>query len=264
MMRKLEANLELTLRRELDTDGATCVRHALTSDELSILESELEICLQDEKQQLLDYGSNRKVVNGFFLWTRSDSLKNLICHSSLPMIAAQLMGSNKINLFCDNLFLKEPTTPNHLSPWHSDQQHWIVKGHQVITFWLALDYVTKDSGALQFIRGSHLWDLSREGYYRTQGEYEPISELERKRHMFDIFHYDLAPGDMTAHYGMTLHYASGNHTTDRRRRGYAIRYTGDDVVYEPNPSFETPMPVNLVPGAALDSPLFPICIRPGA
>jgi ectoine hydroxylase-related dioxygenase (phytanoyl-CoA dioxygenase family) len=263
VMKQLDATLATALGREFYGEGVTCIRQVLARDELASLADEINACIQDDRQLLLDYGSKGKVLNGFFLWTRSDNLKKLLCDSPLPAIAAQLMGSKKINLFCDNVFIKEPDTPDHPSPWHSDQPHWIVHGRQVVTFWLALDHVTWNSGAVQFIRGSHLWDLSRDGYYRIDDEYEPICDIEKKRHLFDIIHYDLEPGDMTAHHGMTLHCAFGNQTSDRRRRGYAIRYTGDDVVYEPNSSFEAPVPVELVRGAPLDSSLFPVAFRGG-
>jgi|ERR1700731_651941 len=261
MLQRLDADLENALRRELEADGVTCVRNVLNAVELAELWRDIETCIGDGQQLLLDYGSGRRVLNGFFLWTRNRNLQRMVCDSSLPMIAAQLMGSKKINLFCDNLFLKEPKTPNHPSPWHNDQPHWIVKGQKVITFWIALDHVDRASGSVQFVRGSHLWDFSRENFYRIDGTYEAIADIDMNRNALDMVHYELAPGDMTAHYGMTMHCAFGNHTSDRRRRGYAIRYTGDDVVYEPNASFETPVPVELIPGAVLDSFLFPVAFR---
>ena len=260
-MKELNPCLEAAHRKALEVDGVTCLRQVLTNSEVLSLGAEIDACIQDPRQLLLDYGSNRKVINGFFLWTRSQALRQFLCDSSLPKIAAQLMRSKKINLLSDHLFSKEAETADHVSPWHSDQQNWIVKGCQVVTFWIALDHVTRESGAVQFIRGSHHWDFSYPGHYKVDENYEPISDIENKRSMFDIVHYDLQPGDMTAHYGYTLHFASGNHLPDRRRRGYAIRYTGDDVVYEPNSSFETPWPIELERGAKLDSSLFPVAFH---
>jgi ectoine hydroxylase-related dioxygenase (phytanoyl-CoA dioxygenase family) len=247
------------LRRELETYGVTCLRQAIDPAQLVSLLEDIESCLADNKQLLLDYGSNRKVINGFFLWTRNDNLRAFLCESSLPRIAAVLMNSSKINLFCDHLFIKGPHTERHATPWHSDQPHWVIDGRMVVTFWIALDYVTKDSGAVQFIQGSHLWDYTRDGFYRIAGEeYEAIEDIDSKCEKFDIIHYDLAPGDMTVHHGMTMHCAFGNRTASHLRRGYAVRYTGDDVVYRPNPSFQTPAPIELQPGQVLDSPLFPV------
>lgn len=257
MLERLKDSVEANIR-ELEIDGVTCLRRVLSENQLTNLDADIEACLRDESQLILDYGSKRKVLNGFFLWTRNSGLEKLTCRSGLPSLAAQLMRSQKVNLFCDNVFIKEPCTPNHPSPWHSDQRHWIVRGRKVVTFWIALDPVTQKSGAVEFIRGSHLWDFSRDEHYRKDKKYELIADIERDREHCDIIHYDLAPGDVTVHFGMTLHGASGNHTTEVRRRGYVIRYTGDDVVYEPNPSFETPVPIELEPGAALDSPLFPV------
>jgi ectoine hydroxylase-related dioxygenase (phytanoyl-CoA dioxygenase family) len=76
----------------------------------------------------------------------------------LPPIAAQFFESAKVNLFYDQLFVKEPGTENR-TRWHNDLPYWPVRGRQIMSFWVAVDPVTVDSGALEFIRGSHAWDI---------------------------------------------------------------------------------------------------------
>lgn len=40
-------------------------------------------------------------------------------------------------------------------------------------------------------------------------------------------------GDCLLHHSMTVHGAPGNASATQRRRAYATRWTGDDVVYAP-------------------------------
>jgi hypothetical protein len=58
---------------------------------------------------------------------------------------------------------------------------------------------------------------------------------------------------------MTVHGASGNSSTDRRRRGYTVRYVGDDVRYDPRPGASKPLYTDdLNAGDHLDCAQFPL------
>jgi ectoine hydroxylase-related dioxygenase (phytanoyl-CoA dioxygenase family) len=35
--------------------------------------------------------------------------------------------------------------------------YWPIDGNQICTLWLALDTVTADSGAVEYVKGSHKW-----------------------------------------------------------------------------------------------------------
>ncbi len=187
--------------------------------------------------------------------------------SPLPALAARLMGASKVNLFYDQLFVKEPGT-NAPTPWHNDQPYWPVRGSQVMSFWLALDPVTLESGAVEFVRGSHRWDrwFQPESFskksafqYEKNPDYEPMIDVEKSRAEHDIVYFDMAPGDLLAFHAMTLHGSGGNTRSDRRRRGFAVRYTGDDAVYDPragtNPGVHNP---DLTAGDPMDSAQYPL------
>ena len=62
-------------------------------------------------------------------------------------------------------------------------------------------------------------------------------------------------------HAMTVHGAGGNVLASRRRRGYTIRYTGDDVVYDVRPGLSQPLVYDkLAPGGPLDSDRYPVLI----
>ena len=73
--------------------------------------------------------------------------------------------------------------------------------------------------------------------------------------------WDLEPGDIYLFHAMTVHGAGGNTLSNRRRRGYTVRYIGDDVVYDVRPGLSQPLVYDkLVPGQPMDSDRYPVLI----
>jgi ectoine hydroxylase-related dioxygenase (phytanoyl-CoA dioxygenase family) len=195
-------------------------------------------------------------------------IADYVAHSALPRLAAFFLRSSKINLLYDQVFVKEPGT-DAPSPWHQDHGVWPIKGTKVMSFWAALDPVTQANGGLEWIVGSHRW--GRIFQPRTMGgriyepnpDFEPMPDIESERARYEIAAWDLAPGDVLAFHSLTIHGAQGNRTAGTRRRACSVRYTGDDVVYDPRASTMTELAnPTLRAGDALDSLLFPV-VWPG-
>jgi len=174
-----------------------------------------------------------------------------------------LFNSSKSVLLYDQIFVKEPQTGNR-TRWHNDQPYWPVRGWDVLSFWLALDPTTEENGRLEFVRGSHKWDRwfqpERFGDTKDDGktsydhnpDYEPMPDIEAARGDYDIIAWDMAPGDVIAFHALTVHGAGGNERDDVRRRGYTVRYLGDDAWYDTRPGTSKPMHV---PGKADGDPM---------
>lgn len=205
------------------------------------------------------------------IWQTDSDVHAYVFESPLPALAAALMRARKVNLLYDQMFVKEPGT-DAPTPWHNDHVVWPLEGRQVISFWLALDRVTAETGRVEYVRGSHLWDkrFQPRSFTKSRIHYPTIEGLEEfpdvngNRAAYDIVSWDLEPGDIVAFTSRTLHGASGNARTDRRRRGFTIRYTGDDITYAPH-ELTVPVTLNpdLSPGDPLDSELFPVVWRDG-
>jgi ectoine hydroxylase-related dioxygenase (phytanoyl-CoA dioxygenase family) len=128
--------------------------------------------------------------------------------------------------------------------------------------------VSKDSGAVEYIRGSHKWDrwFQPETFgktsvhsYEQNPDYEPMPDIDANRGDYDILSWDMEPGDALAFHALTVHGAGGNTRQDRRRRGYAVRYTGEDVRYDPRPGTSKVLhDEGLAAGELMDSKRFPV------
>jgi ectoine hydroxylase-related dioxygenase (phytanoyl-CoA dioxygenase family) len=176
------------------------------------------------------------------LWENDPDFRDYCLAGPLPGLAAKLLKSSTVTLFYDQLFVKEPGT-NAPTRWHNDQPYWPIRGRQVMSFWLALDPVSFDSGALEFVLGSHAWDrwfqpqkFAPGGADYEKGEgFEPIPDFDAERANYRFKGWEMQPGDLVAFMGLTVHGSKGNLTADRRRRGYTVRYCGDDARYFSGP-----------------------------
>jgi ectoine hydroxylase-related dioxygenase (phytanoyl-CoA dioxygenase family) len=201
-----------------------------------------------------------------FLWTHSDAFKQFVFESEAASIAAEMMGASKINIFFDHLLVKEPGSIE-ATPWHQDGPYWKVKGSQVCSIWFAMDKVTEASGGVRYVKGSHL----SENRYRPQSfsgggdasyvesDLLAMPDIDAAIPLEDIVCYDMEPGDCLVHHQNTIHGAKGNVSAGTRRRGYATRWTGEDVVWDPRPgTADIIADPGIEPGSPMDSELFPV------
>lgn len=225
-------------------DGAVPLRGVLDEHWLSLLSESIERDIATPGPWFHGYVPDNGV--GRFhgnvrIWETDPDLARFCLESPLPGLAKQFFDSQKVNLFYDQLFVKEPGTENR-TRWHNDLPYWPVRGSQIMSFWVAVDPVTVESGALEFIRGSHRWDIwyqpetfgktGGHGEYERNPDYVDIPDIEAARSDYEILTWDLEPGDVYAFHAMTVHGAGGNLRDDVRRRGYTVRYTGDDAEYD--------------------------------
>ena len=210
--------------------------------------------------------NNKPGTGRFFgdlwMWRFDEDFRALAFDSVLPEVAAELMRSGKVNLHWDQLLVKEPQTPLE-SPWHQDQPYAWADGEQNMSFWVSLDHVTPEKGAVEFIKGSHrgTWYQAKSFFPDRQyesSEFEPLPDFGADRDAWDIAQYETQPGDVVAHHLAILHHAPGNNT-DSRRRATAVRYSGDDATFAVRkngpPILQDP---GIQTGAPMDCDLFPV------
>ncbi|WP_300303275.1 phytanoyl-CoA dioxygenase family protein [Ferrovibrio sp.] len=245
-------------------EGVVCLRGVLNHDWIKQLQDAVEEVLANPGPQArADESKGGRNLYDTFMWTRNETFWQLQCESPLPAVTAKLMRSSVSHLLADVLFAKEPNTPVP-TPWHQDQPYGWYNGSQTISCWLPLDPVDLSSGALEYVRGSFRDNV----WYRPVGfatgeeanavEFQPMPEIEKNRDKYDIFHFDMEPGDLLIHHLLILHGAPGNDTSSTRRRAIAFRYSGDDATYVerkfgPKPIF----PSGLKDGDKFGTDLFP-------
>ncbi|MGK0226289.1 MAG: phytanoyl-CoA dioxygenase family protein [Acidimicrobiales bacterium] len=249
-------------------DGAIVVRGALGEEWLNRLSAAIERELQNPGP----FDHSYDVEGGRFhgnvrMWQNDPDFAAFCLESPAIDIARSVLRASRLNLLYDQLFVKEAGA-NHRTRWHNDQPYWPVSGADVASIWVGLDRTNEENGRLEFVRGSHTWDRwfqpesfgpNQANNYARNPDYEQMIDIEADRDSYDIVSWDIEPGDVYVFSAMTLHGAAGNSTVDRRRRGYTVRYCGDDVRYDPRIGTSLPIGVEgLNRGDLLDSDQCPL------
>jgi ectoine hydroxylase-related dioxygenase (phytanoyl-CoA dioxygenase family) len=247
-----------------ENDGVVCLRQIVDAGWLERLRAETERELADPGPLALDLtrGKQGKFFANTFVCHHRAGFLDFVRNGPGAAIAAQITRSASATLLFDQLLIKEPGTETP-TLWHHDAPYWPVAGTQVATIWIALDAVTAESGAVEYVKGSHRWGrrfkaraFVDDGLYTDDLPAVPDIEAERDRHQF--IQFELQPGDCTVHQALAVHGAPGNRRSDRRRRAYIQRWCGDDVTWDPRPNIQPMLrDPGLKPGDKLPCDLFP-------
>lgn len=260
--------------RTFATDGVVCLREMFDPEWVAFLHEAAEASLDDPGELHFEFAAERKDPGRFFFetfsWLHNSRCRQFVFESPAAEIAGTVMDASKVCIFFDQWLIKEPGTPT-ATPWHHDLPFWPVNGDQISTLWLALDEVTVATGAVEYVKGSHLWGQrykaeSFSGADRYKEDLPPLPDIEAMRDQLDFVQYELSPGDCTVHHGLTIHGAPGNTSSNRRRRALVTRWAGDDAVYYPRPNIQKiPRDPGITAGAPIECDLWPrVWARPAA
>lgn len=193
-----------------------------------------------------------------FLWRHDDDFRALALDSPLPAIARAVLGTGRLQLFFDQLLVKEPGLRMPIA-WHQDLTTFPLTGAQVVSIWIPFDPVDEANGVVRYVPGSHRWGRTiRDRNYAAA----PGDEEMPDPSMLDAVSWSLEPGDIVLHHPLTVHGSEGNRSALARRRALSIRYAGDDIRFlakEPNfmSNLGLPLP-DLADGEPLDAERFPV------
>lgn len=257
--------------RTYQEDGIVRLRGLFDLEFVEMLREAAEECMSADPSDLTMEIADLQDKDGrfffdTFLWLRNEKCRRFVHDSAAAEIAGRLMQSSKANIFFDQWLIKEPGTMIE-TPWHHDMPYWPVLGDHVSTLWLALDPVTAETGAVEYVKGSHLWGQrlkpqSFSGTTRFDEELPEVPDIEAERDKHEFISYDLEPGDCTVHHGLLVHHAPGNASAERRRRAYVTRWTGDEARFHPHDGVQHMPPFPDIPaGGPLDSDLWPVVWR---
>ena len=207
---------------------------------------------------------------GFFLyeaagWRKFEGIRKVAFDSIIPALCSKLMNSSYINFWEDTTFVKKPNTPQK-TVFHQDYTYFQIKGSKCCIVWIPLDPATRETGAMQYVRGSHKWGqefapnvfIAQTPLLET--EHPKLPDIEANPDSYDIVTIEAEPGDVIIHNVMTVHGSRGNMSKDKIRRAISFRYCGDDIRYYdrpgaiPQPYISSPLP----DGAPLYSEHYPL------
>lgn len=168
-------------------------------------------------------------------WKRQLPVREVALDSALPDLIACLLDADYVNFWEDTTFVKTPGTAQRTA-FHQDLAYFQISDDHCVIVWIALDPVDASNGAMEYVRGSHLWqDTFAPNVFFAQTPFSKSPEkrcpdIEGHRGDYDIVSFDVKPGDVIVHHVRTVHGAGAN-LSDRNRRAISLRYCGDQVRY---------------------------------
>jgi ectoine hydroxylase-related dioxygenase (phytanoyl-CoA dioxygenase family) len=139
-----------------------------------------------------------------------------VSNSKIVDIIADLLGTDDIKMYGDQLFMKSPETGTRIH-WHQDSASWRdIFPMELVTAWTSIDHATEENGCLNFVPGTHRWGMMRGN--RLQNFLDDLGRDE-----WPIVPVPLRPGSISFHHSLTLHMSNANQS-NKRRRGYAVHY----------------------------------------
>ncbi len=150
-------------------------------------------------------------------WRIRPAMHDLLWNPAFLMPASQLLGGAAVRFWHDQLFCK-PAHDGGVVAWHQDYSYWQrtkPMGH--LTCWMGLDDSTIENGCLQYVPGSHRWELLP----RTDlaNDMEAIKQVltDEQKAMFQPVAIELKAGQCAFHHPMILHGSYANRSERPRR-----------------------------------------------
>lgn len=173
----------------------------------------------------------RQICNG---WKANREVARVVLDESLGKTIADLAGWPGVRIMIDNVVWKPPATTSF--GFHQDNAFldWFTPG-EIFTCWIALDDTRADGGTIEFVRGSHRWQLHRpEGEFHAPEDYRKpmMAAAAREGVEPEIAYVEVRAGGGSFHHGNTWH-GSGANRSPNPRRSLVLHAMRSDVEYVP-------------------------------
>ncbi|MER9947211.1 phytanoyl-CoA dioxygenase family protein [Mesorhizobium sp. M0047] len=243
------------------TDGVIIVRDFYPENWVTTVRDALnEICgLQDEETES---AKDPRFRADAYTWHTNDRLRDFSLFAPTAHAVRQVLRSERINLFCDQIFVKQAHNVER-TPWHHDFTFFPLSGDQIASVWTSTDPVTTAESALEFVAGSHRWPqrfrpLGVGGVVKSVAPLSQTPNFDADREQYQIMSWDMQPGDAVIFHALTLHGARGKPAGNLNRRAIATRWCGDDARFTPTgKELQIPWSHGLKAGDPIGGPVFP-------
>jgi ectoine hydroxylase-related dioxygenase (phytanoyl-CoA dioxygenase family) len=210
--------------------------------------------------------ASRDAFGKAFLQTQNLRLRDsvvarLVLSRRLGRIAAELLGVRGVRVFHDQSLFKEPGAGTNPTPWHQDQYYWPLAEMTTLGLWMPLTDIEANMGGMLHASGTHHRGFlgQHEISDESQRVYSAMIEAEAIPVAASV---PMRAGDISFHYGWTLHAAAAN-SSDMLREAMIVTYFADGMrVAEPANAYQEHDRIKFLggrePGALADSTLNPL------
>jgi len=214
-----------------------------------------------------EYNSNesadpsRKLFHALGAWRVLPGFHDLLWNPRFTVPASQLLGG-AVRFWHDQIFYK-PARHGGVVAWHQDYSYWTRTTPMAhLSCWIGLDDATSDNGCLNYVPGSHRWNLLPvTGLADDMDAIRSVRSDELKS-KFRPVAIELKKGEAAFHHPLMVHGSLANNT-NRPRRATVINVFRDGVrsaSSEPLLDGVPPIPN----GEKIEGQFFPLLFDPKA
>lgn len=201
----------------------------------------------------------RVLFHALGAWRITPGFHDVLWNPAFCMAASQLLGG-AVRFWHDQLFCK-PAQHGGVVAWHQDYSYWTrTRPMAHLTCWIGLDDATRDNGCLQYIPGSHRWELLPiTGLTGDMHAIETVLSPEQ-RAAFKPVAIELKRGECAFHHPLMVH-GSYENSTERQRRATVINVIRDGVRSDSDEPLLAGVPP-IPQGQPLGGQFFPLLFDP--
>ena len=243
-----------------------------------VLDNEQVELLRGELAELVDprhpgnglfyeYNSNesndpaRALFHALGAWRITPGFHDLLWNPAFTVPASQLL-QGAVRFWHDQLFCK-PAQHGGVVAWHQDYSYWTRTTPMAhLTCWIGLDDATRDNGCLQYIPGSHRWQLLP--ITGLAGDMHAIRTVltDEQKKQFQPVAIELKKGQCAFHHPLMVH-GSYENSTNTPRRAAVINVFRDGVTSDSDNELLAGVPP-IPRGQKMQGRFFPLLFDPAA
>lgn len=192
-------------------------------------------------------------------WRLRPGFHDILWNPAFTVPASQLLDGS-VRFWHDQLFCK-PAQHGGVVAWHQDYSYWTRTSPMAhLTCWIGLDDASVDNGCIQYVKGSHNWDLlpitGLAGDMTAIREVLTDTQWEEFRRPVPV---ELKAGECVYHHPLTIHGSFANRT-DRPRRAVVLNVVKDGVRSESSAPLLEGTDV-IPPGTPLGGKYYPLLLE---
>lgn len=243
----------------------------LTDDQISQLRAELSELFDphhEGRDLWHEYHTNESadpnsvLFHALGAWRLRPGFHDLLWHPAFTMAASQLLDG-PVRFWHDQLFCK-PARHGGVVAWHQDYSYWTrTQPMAHLTCWIGLDDSTRENGCVNYVPGSHTWDLLPiTGLAGDMNAIEGVLNDEQWERFQNPVPIELKAGECSFHHPLMVH-GSRENSTPSPRRATVLNVIRDGVgsaTNEPLLAGVPPVPM----GEPLGGQFFPLLFDPAA
>jgi len=205
---------------------------------------------------------NKVLFHALGAWRLRPGFHDLLWHPAFTTAASQLLDG-PVRFWHDQLFCK-PARHGGVVAWHQDYSYW-TRTHPMahLTCWIGLDDSTRENGCVNYVPGSHQWDLLPiTGLAGDMNAIQGVLTEDQWELFQNPVPMELKAGECSFHHPLMIH-GSKENNTGSPRSATVINVVRDGVGSLTNEPLLTGVPP-IREGESLGGQFFPLLFDPAS